>query len=97
MTTTAALARYQMYIGGQWVEASSHEHFESDDPFHAAPWALIPRGSADDVVDTVEAASANRSSGSGSCGALWTAEFNLAMALSRSVYTLTRAAPAMTR
>jgi aldehyde dehydrogenase (NAD+) len=45
-----------MYIGGQWVEASSHEHFESDDPFHAAPWALIPRGTADDVDRAVRAA-----------------------------------------
>jgi len=30
-----------MFIGGQWVEASSRDHFESDDPFRAEPWALM--------------------------------------------------------
>ena len=57
MTATAtALARYQMFIGGQWVEASSRDHFESDDPFRAEPWALIPRGTAEDVDRAVGAA-----------------------------------------
>ena len=57
MTATAtALARYQMFIGGEWVEASSRDHFESDDPFRAEPWALIPRGTAEDVDRAVRAA-----------------------------------------
>ncbi len=57
MTATAtALARYQMFIGGQWVDASSRDHFESDDPFLATPWALIPRGTAEDVDRAVRAA-----------------------------------------
>jgi acyl-CoA reductase-like NAD-dependent aldehyde dehydrogenase len=54
--TATALARYQMFIGGQWVEASSRDHFESDDPFRAEPWALIPRGTAEDVDRAVGAA-----------------------------------------
>jgi acyl-CoA reductase-like NAD-dependent aldehyde dehydrogenase len=54
--TATTLAKYQMYIGGQWVDASSRDHFQSDDPFQAAPWALIPRGTADDVDRAVRAA-----------------------------------------
>ena len=42
---TAALTTYRMYIGGQWMDAESGQHFESDNPFTAKPWALIPRGS----------------------------------------------------
>ena len=57
MTATAtALARYQMFIGGEWVEATSRDHFESDDPFRAEPWALIPRGTSEDVDRAVRAA-----------------------------------------
>jgi len=54
--TTATLARYQMYIDGQFVDAASSDHFESDDPFTASPWALIPRGTAADVDRAVRAA-----------------------------------------
>ena len=32
------------------------EYFESDDPYRGKPWALIPRGSADDVDRAVRAA-----------------------------------------
>src|SRR5262245_44921762 len=52
-----------MYIGGAWVESSSGDHFESDDPFRAAPWALIPRGTAADVDRAVRAAHKAFSSG----------------------------------
>jgi aldehyde dehydrogenase (NAD+) len=45
-----------MYIDGQWVDAVSGEQFESDDPFRAEPWALIPRGAAADVDRAVRAA-----------------------------------------
>ena len=54
--TTATLARYQMYIDGQFVDAASSDHFESDDLFTASPWALIPRGTAADVDRAVRAA-----------------------------------------
>ncbi len=45
-----------MFIGGQWVEAESGEHFESDNPYTGKPWALIPRGTRADVDRAVEAA-----------------------------------------
>ena len=32
MTATATLTTYKMYIDGQWVDAASRDHFESDDP-----------------------------------------------------------------
>ena len=64
MTTAAAtLTTYQMYIDGQWVDAASNDHFESDDPFRATPWALIPRGTAADVDRAVVAAHKAISSG----------------------------------
>ena len=56
MTATATLAKYQMFIGGHWVDASSRDLFESDDPFQGRPWALIPRGTAADVDLAVRAA-----------------------------------------
>ena len=45
-----------MYVGGRWVDASAGGHFESDDPYRGEPWALIPRGSAEDVERAVNAA-----------------------------------------
>jgi len=32
-TDAATLARYQMYIDGQWVNAGSGEQFESHNPY----------------------------------------------------------------
>jgi aldehyde dehydrogenase (NAD+) len=45
-----------MYIDGQWVEPSSGNHFESDNPYLGKPWALIPRANAADVDRAVQAA-----------------------------------------
>ncbi|MSP79869.1 MAG: aldehyde dehydrogenase [Rhodospirillales bacterium] len=45
-----------MYIGGEWVEAASGRYFETDNPYTASPWALIPRGETADVDRAVEAA-----------------------------------------
>ena len=50
MATTSALKTYQMYIDGRWTDASGGQFFESDDPYRGAPWALIPKGTPDDVV-----------------------------------------------
>ena len=58
-----SLVRYRMHIGGQWVDADSGSHFESDDPFTGKPWALIPRGGAADVDRAVTAAHRAFSSG----------------------------------
>jgi acyl-CoA reductase-like NAD-dependent aldehyde dehydrogenase len=55
-TPTAGLARYRMFIGGEWVEALSGETFPSDNPFTGKPWAGIPRGGAQDADRAVKAA-----------------------------------------
>ena len=52
----AGLTKYKMFIGGEWVDSASGETFESFNPYTAQPWALIPKGNADDVDRAVEAA-----------------------------------------
>ncbi|HEX5110309.1 MAG TPA: aldehyde dehydrogenase [Vicinamibacterales bacterium] len=56
MTLSATLVKHQMYIGGRFVDSSSGEYFETDDPYKGRPWGLIPRGTADDVDRAVSAA-----------------------------------------
>lgn len=53
-----ALTKYRMYMAGDQVDAASGEHFESFNPFTGMPWALIPRGGAEDVERAVAAAKA---------------------------------------
>jgi acyl-CoA reductase-like NAD-dependent aldehyde dehydrogenase len=48
--------KHQMLIGGKWVDPAGGEWIESINPFTAAPWALIPRGSKEDVNRAVGAA-----------------------------------------
>ncbi len=55
-TAAAALVTYQMYIDGQWVNSASGQYFESHNPYTGKPWALIPRGNAEDVDRAVRAA-----------------------------------------
>lgn len=55
-TPTSTLTRYKMFIGGEWVDAASGNTFESDNPFTGKPWALIPRGNAEDADRAVRAA-----------------------------------------
>src|SRR3970040_1373956 len=55
-TSAATLTRYRMFIDGQWVEAASGEHFQSDNPYTGKPWALIPRGGKADAERAVQAA-----------------------------------------
>ena len=45
-----------MYIDGRFVEPAGGQFFESDNPYTGEPWALIPRGNADDVDRAVRAA-----------------------------------------
>lgn len=52
------MKEYRMLIGGQWVPASSGETFETSNPFTGKPWAVIPRGAAQDADRAVEAAHA---------------------------------------
>ena len=45
-----------MFIGGEWVEASGGEWFETSEPFSGTVWARLPRGRAADAERAVEAA-----------------------------------------
>lgn len=53
---TEALPKLKMYIDGEWVAPSSGTYFETVDPFSARPWALVPRGNAEDADRAVRAA-----------------------------------------
>ena len=55
-TPAGTLVKYKMHIDGQWVDSASGRHFESFDPFIGKPWALMPRGNAEDVDRAVRAA-----------------------------------------
>ena len=57
-TGVKALESYKMYIGGEWVDAALGETFETDNPFTAEPWALIPKGTPEDIDRAVDAAHA---------------------------------------
>jgi aldehyde dehydrogenase (NAD+) len=50
------LKKYQMYIGGEHTDPAGGEWFESFDPYTGKPWAMIPRGNADDAERAVTAA-----------------------------------------
>jgi len=50
------LEKLQMYINGEWTDPASGDYFESFNPFTGLPWALVPRGGAEDVDRAVSAA-----------------------------------------
>src|SRR6187455_1403458 len=50
------MQRYQMYIDGQFSDASSGEWFDSHNPYTGEVWGQIARGTADDVNRAVGAA-----------------------------------------
>ncbi|QIE47776.1 aldehyde dehydrogenase (plasmid) [Pseudohalocynthiibacter aestuariivivens] len=50
------LPKLSMYIDGAFVAPASGEYIETIDPFTAKPWALIPRGNAEDADRAVQAA-----------------------------------------
>ena len=50
------LQKYQMLIGGEWVDASNGETFDSMNPYTGENWAQFPRGSTDDADRAVQAA-----------------------------------------
>jgi aldehyde dehydrogenase (NAD+) len=51
-----ALETFEMFIDGAYAPSSSGEWLETDDPYRAAAWARIPRGSKADVDRAVAAA-----------------------------------------
>ena len=61
--TMSQLEKYQMYIGGKWVDPLSAAWLESDNPYDGKPWALIPRGNEEDANRAVAAAKAAFTSG----------------------------------
>ncbi|MGH8929420.1 MAG: aldehyde dehydrogenase [Egibacteraceae bacterium] len=48
--------RFQMLIGGEWVEAWDGATFESANPYTGKVWARVPRAGAEDVDRAVTAA-----------------------------------------
>ncbi len=50
------LSNYKMFIGGEWVVASSGEWFQTFDPYAGRPWAQVARGSKADADRAVDAA-----------------------------------------
>ena len=50
------LTRYQMYIDGQWVDASDGKTFESINPATGETWSEVPEATAVDVDRAVKAA-----------------------------------------
>jgi aldehyde dehydrogenase (NAD+) len=51
-----SLKKYQMYIGGQWVDAAGGESIETVNPYSGEVWATVPRGRAEDAELAVAAA-----------------------------------------
>ncbi len=50
------MQRYQMYIDGRYIDASSGQFFVSENPYTGKPWAEMPRGNQADVEAAVQAA-----------------------------------------
>ena len=54
----AELQTFQMFIGGEFVDAWSGDTFDSENPYLGRPWARIPDGSAVDIDLAVTSARA---------------------------------------
>ena len=52
------LRKMQHFIGGEWVEPTSGEYFESTNPATREPLYQAARGNAADVARAVESAAA---------------------------------------
>ena len=50
------LKQYKMFINGEWVDSESKKTFETLNPEHNEPWAVVPEASAKDVDNAVKAA-----------------------------------------
>jgi acyl-CoA reductase-like NAD-dependent aldehyde dehydrogenase len=49
---------YQMYIGGEWVDAKNKETFEDHNPYDGEVFAEVPKGKREDATRAIEAAAA---------------------------------------
>jgi aldehyde dehydrogenase (NAD+) len=52
------LPRHRLFIGGRWADPEKDGWFETFDPYTAQAWALLPRGTVEDVNKAVAAARA---------------------------------------
>ncbi len=53
---TDGIRNYRMLVGGEWVDASSGETFESVNPYTGKVWATAPEAGEEDVDRAVRAA-----------------------------------------
>ena len=53
---SGSLDKLSMFIDGIPSAPALGEYFETFDPFTARPWALVPRGTAEDADRAVQAA-----------------------------------------
>jgi acyl-CoA reductase-like NAD-dependent aldehyde dehydrogenase len=53
---SGGLARYRLYIDGQFVDPATNEWMDSEDPVAGEAWAQVPRGGAQDADRAVTAA-----------------------------------------
>ncbi len=49
--SAGALARYRMFIGGEWADAAPAWMFESFNLYTARPWAEVPEGGVDHLAE----------------------------------------------
>ncbi len=56
MSRIDSLPRYEMYIDGAQALPALGEYFPTQDPYTGRDWAMVARGSADDVERAVDAA-----------------------------------------
>ena len=54
---------YKHYINGDWLESSSGEYFDTENPYTGEVWARIARGTAEDADRAINAAKAAFQSG----------------------------------
>lgn len=47
---------YQMYIDGEWVNSSSGETFNSENPYNREEWAVVPKAGEQDAEKAVSSA-----------------------------------------
>jgi len=50
------LLRYQMYIGGKWVDAKDGETYELIDPATEEAFATVPKGGIEDAEQAIRVA-----------------------------------------
>ena len=54
----SGVTKYQMFVGGEWVDSADGATITCTDPFNRVPWATVPKATAADVDRAVAAARA---------------------------------------